>query len=520
VASWGDNYGNRVDRFIAAIAYLDGARPSLVMGRGYYTRLVRAAYDWRNGQLTVRWVFDSNDGSPVNNTYGGQGNHQMTVGDADGDGRQEVFNGSSAINDNGTGLWSNGMGHGDALHMSDLDPDHPGLEIWQPYETPSSNGAVGAAMVDAKTGERIFTVAESSADVGRGLAADIDPRYKGAEVWAARGNLYTAKGIQIGTTKPSMNFAIWWDGDLLRELLDGTTIQKWEYATGTRTDLLSPQGMSSNNGTKATPTLSADIFGDWREEVIFRTTDNQHLRIYTTTIPTQHRLYTLMHDPQYRVAIAWQNSGYNQPPHPGFYLGDSMQPAPVPNIYLAGNAVLPVTLLRFDVKQNAGIVHIAWTTANEKNNARFTVEHSPDGTIFTPFHNVKGAVNSTLEQSYATIHSDALTGINYYRLKQTDVDGKVSYSQVKSVEIARSPDKLSITPNPVTSAVRLNFNSRSEHLALSVLSLDGRAILKASGNLSQLNLKLNNQLATLHHGVYVVQLVAGLKVFTDKLIKQ
>jgi len=245
----------------------------------------------------------------------------MTVGDADGDGKQEIFNGSSAIDDDGTGLWANGMGHGDALHMSDMDPDRPGLELWLPYETPRSNGNVGAALVDAKTGERIFTVSEPSVDVGRGLAADIDPRYRGYEMWASRGGLYSCKGVLIDSVKPSINFAIWWDGDLSRELLDGTTIQKWNYLNATRTILFAPQGVASNNGTKATPCLSADLFGDWREEVIFRTTDDLHLRIYTTTIPTTYRFRTLMYDLQYRVAVAWQNSAYNQPPHPGFYLG-------------------------------------------------------------------------------------------------------------------------------------------------------------------------------------------------------
>lgn len=347
VGAWGDTYGNRVDRFINAVAYLDGSRPSLVMGRGYYTRLVRAAWDWRDGKLTLRWIFDSDHASfPVNSSYAGQGNHQMTVGDADGDGKQEVFNGSSAINDNGRGLWANGMGHGDALHMSDMDPNRPGLEIWQPYESPGSNGGIGAALVDAKTGERIFTVAEASADVGRGLAADIDPRHKGYEMWAARGGLYTAKGEQIGTTKPSMNFAIWWDGDLSRELLDGTTIQKWNHENSTRTNLLAPAGVSSNNSTKATPALSGDLFGDWREEVMFRTSDNNSLRIFTTTIPTEHRIYTLMHDPQYRVAIAWQNSGYNQPPHTGFYLGTDMDAAPTPNMEYVQDNIAPVVVTK------------------------------------------------------------------------------------------------------------------------------------------------------------------------------
>ena len=319
-------------------------RPSLVMGRGYYTRLVRVAWDWRNGQLTHRWTFDSN--TTGNSSYAGQGNHQMTVGDVDGDGKDEIFNGSSAINDNGNGLWANGMGHGDALHLTDMDPNRPGQELWQPYENTPDNGHVGAAMVDARTGARIFTIPENSADVGRGLSANIDPRFKGNETWAARGGLNSPTGVQIGTIKPSQNFASWWDADFTRELLDGITIAKWDYNNNTLVPLLIATGAASNNGTKATPGLSADILGDWREEVIFRTADNNNLRIYTTTDFTTHRLYTLMHDPQYRVAIAWQNSAYNQPPHPSFYIGEDMAPPPVQNITYVTDVIPPVALTK------------------------------------------------------------------------------------------------------------------------------------------------------------------------------
>lgn len=333
VSSWGDSYGNRVDRFVSAVAYLDGQRPSLVMGRGYYTRMVRAAWDWRNGQLTNRWTFDNNA------TYSGQGNHQMTVGDSDGDGKQEIFNGSSAINDNGSGFWVNGKGHGDALHMSDMNPDRAGLEIWMPYESPSSSGNLGAALLDAATGAILWSL-PGTTDIGRANAADIDPNHKGYEVWAAgaTGGLFNIQGTQLTTSKPSINFSVWWDGDLQRELLDNVTISKWNPATSSASAILSPAGVASNNSTKATPALTADLFGDWREEVIWRTSDNSALRIYTTTITTATRIYTLMHDPQYRTAVAWQNSAYNQPPHPGFYIGGGMSTPPLPNIVLVGGS--------------------------------------------------------------------------------------------------------------------------------------------------------------------------------------
>lgn len=329
-SAWGDNRGNRVDRFIAAVAYLDGKNPSLVMGRGYYTRLVRVAWNWRNNQLTKRWVFDSNDAE--NRAARGQGNHQMTVGDVDGDGKDEICNGSSAIDDNGTKLYANGLGHGDSLHMTDMDPDRPGQEVWQCHESPSSYKSYGLEFRDAKTGEPLWGVNGENTDVGRGNAADIDPRYKGYECWGAKGNLYDCKGNQIGTSKPSMNFSIWWDGDLSRELLNSNRIDKWDYSNAKSNNLLTATGFKSNNGTKATPCLSADLFGDWREEVIFRKDDNSAIRIYTTNIPTDHKLYTLMHDTQYRVAIAWQNSAYNQPPHPSFYLGTDMAPQTKPNV--------------------------------------------------------------------------------------------------------------------------------------------------------------------------------------------
>src|SRR5690606_3258848 len=327
-------YGNRVDRFTAAVAYLDGERPSMVFGRGYYTRMVRAAWDWRDGQLTHRWTFDTNDRG--NEALFGQGNHQMSVADIDNDGKDEIINGASAINDNGRALYATGKGHGDALQVTKMDPNQDKQFVWMPHESPAQYEGQAVTLVDASTGETLFGI-PAGRDIGRAMAADVDPRYPGYEMWSIVGGLYNVSGEQVTPAKPgSNNFGSWWDGDLLRELLDNVTIAKWDWENN-RQEVVTqfgPYSALSNNGTKATPGLSADILGDWREEVIYRSEDSKNLLVFTTTILTDHKLYTLMHDPQYRTAIAWQNAAYNQPPYPSFYLGEGMAEQEQPNITL------------------------------------------------------------------------------------------------------------------------------------------------------------------------------------------
>jgi rhamnogalacturonan endolyase len=326
LSSWGDTYGNRVDRFLACIAYLDGVRPSVVMCRGYYTgnsgtrgRTVLAAWDYRDDALTKRWTFSA-DRTADYPDYTGQGNHNLSVADVDDDGKDEIIYGACAIDDDGTGLWTTGLGHGDAMHVSDIYPERPGLEKWGIHE---GDGSPGSALLDARTGQIIWKTGND--DVGRGVSADLTSSFSGMECWGGTNGLRSCRNAYAGTGPSSSNHVIWWDGNDQRELLDGTSISRYNAGT-----LLNASGCSSNNGTKSNPCLQADIFGDWREEVIFRKSDNSALRLFVTTYSTSRRMYTLMHDPVYRLGIAWQNVAYNQPPHTGFYFGNGREAPPPP----------------------------------------------------------------------------------------------------------------------------------------------------------------------------------------------
>jgi rhamnogalacturonan endolyase len=340
-----DNYGNRCDRFLACIAYLDGERPSVVMCRGVYGRTVLAAWDWRDGELTSRWVFDSGisyppfeDASP----FSGMGGHSLSVADVDDDGKDEIVYQAMTIDDDGTGLFSTGRRHGDAIHISDFYPDRPGLEYLLITENEDDTVRYqnpGVGVHDARTGEIVWSLLPAI-DVAGAVAADIDPRHPGFEVWCRRqasrerDGLLDATGTAIGPQPGSADFVIWWDGDLLRELVGrGGTVTKWNWETATEETLFSSEGRGGGRG----PNLMGDFIGDWREELLLTAPDRQSLRLYTTTIPTEHRLATLMHDPQYRLSIAWQNVVYNKPPHTGFFLGEGMAPPPRSALRLVGD---------------------------------------------------------------------------------------------------------------------------------------------------------------------------------------
>jgi len=369
---WGDDHANRSERYLAGVAYLDGTKASALFCRGYYTRVAIAAWDWDGKRLSQRWFFDSNKAG--NEQYAGQGNHNLRVADIDGDGYDEIVYGSCTIDHNGQGLYSTGLGHGDALHLTVFDPTSDRLQVWACHE----NRRDGSTFRDAATGKILFQI-PSNTDVGRCMAADIDPDNPGLEMWSTesggirniKGELITPpekdtigvdegierhwgdfkRGIKMppmrgddaqvrrkmpprrdddGTRMPqknrqggrglSTNFGIWWDGDLLRELLDHEMVMKYDWKTGHVSMIKHFDGMF-NNWTKSNPCLSADIIGDWREEVLIRNNESTELRLYVSDIPTTYRMNCLMQDIPYRLSVAAENVGYNQPPETGFYLG-------------------------------------------------------------------------------------------------------------------------------------------------------------------------------------------------------
>ncbi|WP_104117305.1 rhamnogalacturonan lyase [Arthrobacter sp. B1805] len=386
---WGDyamsriEPGNRVDRFLAGVAYLDGQNPSAVFARGYYTRANVVAYSWDGEQLTQDWVVDSGHvpmANPFNSgphggtgsseefgTLAGQGFHSLSAFDVDGDGRQEIVYGSATIDDDGSLLYSSfdtlpegsaapgteaKLGHGDAIHVTDIDPDRPGQEIFSVHE-----GATGApygwAMRDASTGEVLFG-GYTGKDTGRGMIGDVDPTVRGIENWAV--GLRSAAGRVLPGSGYGTNMSIRWAADGTTQLVNGSGNQTPTIDDARRGRLLTATGTRTNNGTKGNPSLVADVLGDWREELLVRTADSSAIRIFMSTEVTDRKLYTLMHDPQYRAETARQNTAYNQPAYTGFYLASDTDftRVPVPDAYLPG--ALPALQRQYEALVVAGEV--------------------------------------------------------------------------------------------------------------------------------------------------------------------
>ena len=344
------NYGNRGERYLAAVAYLGGpdANPSGIFTRGYYTYAYVWAVDFDGQQLKHRWLHrsyskteykvvdadmnesekivppaaTSSDGSGSRTMYG-NGNHNLSVADVDGDGCDEIIWGSAAVDNDGKLLYATGFGHGDAIHLSTMDPDRGGFQVFQVHE---EKGTYSWDLHDAATGEIIFRGGNSGVDNGRGMAADVIPGSRGFEFWSSdeRAQRNVQTGGIVNSKNTSVNFRMYWDGTCYDQMLDGNTLDAWNGSSWNRVMTFYNYANSSTcNSTKKTPNLQADLFGDWREELILWDSSNSAtLNIFTTNIPTEYRVPTLMHDHTYRMGVAWQNTAYNQPPHLGFYLPD------------------------------------------------------------------------------------------------------------------------------------------------------------------------------------------------------
>lgn len=389
---WGDyamariEPGNRVDRFLSGVGYFDGEHPSALFARGYYTRTTMVAYDWNGEQLAERWSVDSGHvpmSNPFNDSPHGrdgtdpefatittQGDHSLSAADVDGDGKHEVVYGSATIDDDGSLLYSSfdvlpagsaapgenvRLGHGDAMHVTDIDPARPGVEVWTAHEG-GTFAPYGSVLRDAATGEALFG-AYSGRDTGRAMIGDVRSDVPGIEVWASMpggteaSGLLSASGDILSSSIPGTNMSIRWSPDLTTQIVNGsgnatTTIDDWE-----RGRVLTAEGTRTNNGTKGNPSLVADVFGDWREELLVRTADSTALRIHTPTEVTTHKLTTLMHDVQYRAETARQQTTYNQPAYTSFYLASDMAFADVPLL------TAPVTPVGPTFKDRPGTDH-------------------------------------------------------------------------------------------------------------------------------------------------------------------
>ena len=395
---WGDNYGGRSERFLGAVAYINGAdKPACgIFSRGYYTQAYVWAVSFDGNRLHTEWLHaspnttqslifsskidesqawpkitvdgdvlqrnplktapantggvkssDTSGGIAGSNTLYGNGNHNLSIADVDGDGCDEIIWGSAALNNDGTLLYATGYGHGDAIHLGKMIADSTDLYVFDVHEEKLTAAHGSWDLHNARTGRVIWHGGSAESDNGRGMAAAMTSM-RGYQFWSGdeRYPRSAISGKTIIQKSCSVNFRIYWDGSYLDQLFDGSyqynrdkedglwdqsayanpTIQKWDGSSFT--DVIKFNSKTYNNAqtanyTKATPCLQADILGDWREELImWNKQDSAQIMIFTTWTSTNYAVPTLMHDHVYRMGIAWQNTAYNQPPHLGYFLPD------------------------------------------------------------------------------------------------------------------------------------------------------------------------------------------------------
>jgi len=433
---------HRAEKCMWSVAYLDGVNPSFIITRGIYHRIKLEAWHFRNGSLAKEWAFDS-DPNGVASAYTGSGDHNFIVGDVDGDGRDEIMYGSMGVDEYGKGMYSTGFGHGDAQHLADINPNIPGLEHFSCLEGANGTTVPGLSLRNATTGAIQWSLA-TSGDIGRCMAADIDSNYYGMEIWGSDGSgIHSATGALISSTYPvsttgaiTYNAGIWWDGDVQRELLDRKVISKWNSTTqGTDrvATLYNLAAVTDNNDTKSNPCLMADILGDWREEVIYRLSDNTGMVVFVTPYSTQQRMYTLMHDKNYRTAISWQQNSYNQPPNLSFYFGGGMSTPPVPNITIVEPTSISLTAPADKASSRVG--ETITLTADA---------HACQGTTSVTFYATEKAtmtmtaLGTVTKAPYSVDWAPSNVGTYYVVAKVTDGLGKTIASNIITYTVTES----------------------------------------------------------------------------------
>jgi len=457
LSQWGptglDNaqLSHRATKCMWSVAYLDGVNPSFIISRGIYHRIKLEAWNFRKGLLTKIWTFDS-DHSGVTSSFSGSGFHNLIVGDVDSDGRDEIMYGSMAVDENGKGMYSTGFGHGDAQHLADINPDIPGLEHFSCLEGANGSTIPGMSIRNATTGAILWKL-NVSGDIGRCITADIDENHKGYEIWASDGSgIYSSTATLISAFQPTTagggatyNFGIWWDGDVKRELLDRTVITKWNensQSTDRIATLYNLTSIVANNSTKSNPSLMADILGDWREEAIFPSADQTQLVVFITPFNTNQRMYTLMHDPNYRTAVSWQQNSYNQPPNLSFYFGSGMSKPLNPKLSIIEKTSITLTA---PIDKTSGYIGESIELTADA--------HACQGEATVTFYATEKAtmkmtsLGTDTESPYSLDWTPSATGTYYLVAKVTDGLGKTIASNIVTYNITE-PKPLE-TPSPI-----------------------------------------------------------------------